>query len=453
MHCAFKTEAHNHTLFVYKTKFERFIQIAGYIVHNLLQGYKTVVFVDTASTTMLEYFIEYLSLSDYVNNSRVLINSVETFIESERFCQDEALELLHYHTEESVRANIPHMAVIFDFGDSLPVLLSDNRFLELEQKLNAFYKNKPATGLCAYCFDYLDTNQIEMLQQLHDHCYLSDKVLTYVWGDGQKRQNSSLVSLEEAVKTVLFRHVCTHPNGSYLMDGTLPITERSKLPIATAIPNFLTTNKDVIWVFDSQFIITYASPAVDGLFNQHPDFFVKKPIESVFGAHTRNMIQNIVSEQNPTKSHFRVKHTVSLPKTKHKTLDTLFSALQISHSTAGYIAVSRDISTPVYRTSTALLSAQDQSDSNIFGVSTSNAAVAKQKQRFEKKTDIITKREFEIIRLVMEGLQNREVAERLFIAEITVKKHLSSIYQKLHVRNRVELIQLFKQENRPETDE
>lgn len=58
----------------------------------------------------------------------------------------------------------------------------------------------------------------------------------------------------------------------------------------------------------------------------------------------------------------------------------------------------------------------------------------------------VTEREHEIIRLLLSGMRNREIAELLNVAEITVKKHLGSIYRKLHVRNRVELIRLWEQE-------
>lgn len=54
-------------------------------------------------------------------------------------------------------------------------------------------------------------------------------------------------------------------------------------------------------------------------------------------------------------------------------------------------------------------------------------------------TDVLTLREIEIVRLVAGGLRNKEVAEKLAISEGTVKVHLHNIYQKLHVKGRLEL--------------
>src|SRR5262249_18794425 len=52
---------------------------------------------------------------------------------------------------------------------------------------------------------------------------------------------------------------------------------------------------------------------------------------------------------------------------------------------------------------------------------------------------VLTPREREIVRWVALGLRNAEVAQRLFISEQTVKTHLNNIFQKLAIRDRVEL--------------
>lgn len=57
----------------------------------------------------------------------------------------------------------------------------------------------------------------------------------------------------------------------------------------------------------------------------------------------------------------------------------------------------------------------------------------------DARTDGLTQREREVALLVADGLRSREVAERLTIAPQTVKSHLKTIFDKLGVRNRVEL--------------
>jgi DNA-binding CsgD family transcriptional regulator len=51
----------------------------------------------------------------------------------------------------------------------------------------------------------------------------------------------------------------------------------------------------------------------------------------------------------------------------------------------------------------------------------------------------LTPREAEIVGLVMRGFSNKEIEKKLFISLETVKKHLTSVYRKLGVRNRLQL--------------
>ncbi|MCP4219644.1 MAG: response regulator transcription factor, partial [bacterium] len=54
----------------------------------------------------------------------------------------------------------------------------------------------------------------------------------------------------------------------------------------------------------------------------------------------------------------------------------------------------------------------------------------------------ITKREREIIRLVVKGKTNKDIENELYISIKTVKCHLYNIYKKLGVRNRIQLANL-----------
>jgi len=54
--------------------------------------------------------------------------------------------------------------------------------------------------------------------------------------------------------------------------------------------------------------------------------------------------------------------------------------------------------------------------------------------------DRFTLREIEILRLIAEGLINREIAERLCLSENTVKTYIQGLYQKLDAHNRIEAV-------------
>jgi NarL family two-component system response regulator LiaR len=53
-------------------------------------------------------------------------------------------------------------------------------------------------------------------------------------------------------------------------------------------------------------------------------------------------------------------------------------------------------------------------------------------------TDPLTERELMVLRLVAQGRSNRDIAEQLVIAEITVRTHVSNILSKLHLASRTQ---------------
>ena len=57
----------------------------------------------------------------------------------------------------------------------------------------------------------------------------------------------------------------------------------------------------------------------------------------------------------------------------------------------------------------------------------------------------ITRRELEILGLIANGLSNREIAEKLFVSENTVKTHSSRLFDKLSARRRTQAVQRGKE--------
>jgi len=57
----------------------------------------------------------------------------------------------------------------------------------------------------------------------------------------------------------------------------------------------------------------------------------------------------------------------------------------------------------------------------------------------------ITRRELEILALIAQGLSNREIADKLFVSENTVKTHSSRLFDKLSARRRTQAVQIGKE--------
>ena len=57
----------------------------------------------------------------------------------------------------------------------------------------------------------------------------------------------------------------------------------------------------------------------------------------------------------------------------------------------------------------------------------------------------ISKREYEVLELISQGMSNQEIAERLFVSMSTVKTHVSNIFSKLDASRRTQAVQRAKE--------
>ena len=57
-----------------------------------------------------------------------------------------------------------------------------------------------------------------------------------------------------------------------------------------------------------------------------------------------------------------------------------------------------------------------------------------------RKVEILSKREYEVLVLIASGYNNKVIGEELFISEKTVKNHITNIFKKLEVEDRVQAV-------------
>jgi DNA-binding NarL/FixJ family response regulator len=60
----------------------------------------------------------------------------------------------------------------------------------------------------------------------------------------------------------------------------------------------------------------------------------------------------------------------------------------------------------------------------------------------QKQESVLSEREMEILKGLVDGLDYRAVAERLFISPLTVRTHITNIYRKLHVTSKTQAVKL-----------
>ncbi|HWR61736.1 MAG TPA: response regulator transcription factor [Clostridia bacterium] len=69
----------------------------------------------------------------------------------------------------------------------------------------------------------------------------------------------------------------------------------------------------------------------------------------------------------------------------------------------------------------------------------SELARENQKRNADPRAELLTEREIDILRLIAEGRNNREIAEQLYLSEGTVKNHITKVLIKLGLRDRTQL--------------
>ncbi len=119
-------------------------------------------------------------------------------------------------------------------------------------------------------------------------------------------------------------------------------------------------------------------------------------------------------------------------------------AITSEHRTVGYvisIAVVQNVRGPraVYRELT-----EEQGAMNLSAASDDEEPSTEDVVSESLHGTQITKREHEVLLLILNRWSNRDIARHLDIAEVTVKKHLTSIYRKLRITNRAELVRSFE---------
>lgn len=80
---------------------------------------------------------------------------------------------------------------------------------------------------------------------------------------------------------------------------------------------------------------------------------------------------------------------------------------------------------------------------------TNKTDLEKAKEIDFKKIELldISKREYEVLQGIAEGLSNQEIAEKLFLSESTIKTHVSNLLVKLNAKRRTQAIKIAKAQN------
>lgn len=154
---------------------------------------------------------------------------------------------------------------------------------------------------------------------------------------------------------------------------------------------------------------------------------------------------------NRIAQHNRYKHLPLIFITAKQTLEDKLEALSLG--AIDYIHKPFLIEELLVKVDTILRNFQKQRKALVDAAYKSLLITDKQAEASSEKTDQLikecrikynlTSRETEVIRLIAEGGTNKTIAEKLFISDKTVAKHIQNIFEKVGVNNRLELLNRF----------
>ena len=168
----------------------------------------------------------------------------------------------------------------------------------------------------------------------------------------------------------------------------------------------------------------------------NPEYFIPESILKDLESHKKGVLLNDLAFSREENKIFSALITPLIFK------DNLIGALYLDSSLLKNLFCQEDLEIlKVFTSQASLALSHIQSDSPLL-----------EKQEEEKEKDDvyerfnISNREKEIVQMVLKGLSNNEICEKIFISLNTIKNHLKNIFKKTGVKNRIELVRLFQGE-------
>ena len=208
------------------------------------------------------------------------------------------------------------------------------------------------------------------------------------------------------------------------------------------VPRLFSDYRRGFLVVDQRFIVRHCSPRAASLLRRSIDDVVDRPLNTcIDGVDLLTLKHECVRVSSGTQSPFVVSWRIA-PGT-YEPREVSVDVLTSEHRPVGYvvsIAPVQNVRGPraVYRQLT------EEQEAESVAVPDDEEPGLEDALSDSLQGTQITKREHQVLLHILNRHSNRDIARQLNIAEVTVKKHLTSIYRKLRITNRAELIRSFE---------
>ncbi len=405
----FLGHTHDYHIFIYRHDFER-LNCYYHFLCSGLSDYEPALVISSKNT--LE-FINFGAVRGVGKRVESLLHciSVEEIIYNKKLQRDTFFPYLRGETDKIENKEGKKIRVILDMNYLLTGMDMANRFAEFQRGIADFCFSKPVTVLSAFFYEYIPQHPgILFPAEKNIKVKISESLTDEIQPDLFKGLRSQAEKIDS-----LLRHLLVKSSGS--VRELLRISREAEgRPEGSAAPPGLSLVPDIIWIADREGVTRFNSKGKENFIGR-PFYDICKITPVTF----RDILDKFRDKNlEPVRCD-------SEAVSEGYWLETMIQPLYLKDRFFGILGTTRDIS--------------DRKEF-ITPEEVKETGKEESEEKIDPETLGITQREMEIIKHLLSGLQNKEIGAKLFIAEITVKKHLSNIYQKLNVRNRVELIRL-----------
>ncbi|HUX14322.1 MAG TPA: LuxR C-terminal-related transcriptional regulator [Spirochaetia bacterium] len=435
---------HTQLVFIYGTRRERWSVFSEFLLDGIEQGSAAVSVLDGRTAGELEPILRHAGPA---HAPPVLFLAAEAFARDPAFLPSLLIKSIESAIEKLTPSFGGRIRLLIDMTVFVPLFHRTQMLNELHLLFRELVEAVPAVLLQGYFSEYLPAELSAGHFSSGALFLLSDSIrhAAYGAGDSDDHQDQAW-QLDLALEQLILRG---RNNLRAAVARRRVVAGGTTNPADGVSPRFLRHAVEGYLVMDPVLTVIYASPIARAILGDSPTDFRGVSAIDLLPAEAVHMLGAEVSVLVLRSRSGQVNRPDSVPSARFE-----LSLQDGSGRTRMYDWTVKVIGAPPE--TYGILCHIREIDPSTFGRPTAGAFTAgarhgtetmRSRQPVHRELSIsagngVTQREYQIIGLLMDGMQNKQIAEELGVAQVTVKKHLSNIYQKLNIKNRFELLRM-----------
>jgi|GEM_PF-2565994 len=433
------------TLFIYQKKTERLRVAQSFLIEGFEAGQRVVAVVDAATAALFETIAEYVGIKRGGNEYTFV--TPEDLLVSPGFNTDALRTRLQELVATYAREEPRGVRILLDMHFVSLSVGSGSELERFARQLSDLTRGYPITLVSLFFFEYLPRGGLQTFLNQYDHIRVSESLMAScfpVSGDGN---SDSSLNLDLVIERLAFSDERTI---RYALEtrGRAGTAKGGRLP---GRPRFLQFLQDIVLILDPHHRIRYISPAIVRYAGRNASELQGRSLAELCGIDSARSLEEdlaAVTAEGGQGGDPGLPTSLTIPVVTRDGVRVQFEAtvsqILVHGVLHGYLCLLRRLGGARLERNRGGPTVEVRTEKQFQGGNGAPSAAAGDGKTNGNPYSQLTAREFEIIQHLLEGLSNRDIGLRLYIAEVTVKKHLTNIYRKLGVRNKFELMKIVR---------